>query len=418
MSYRTFVREQPVESAFGVGTTLSTSFGQTYFISLFVPSLVASLPISEAEFGSLYGVGTLLGALLLPFIAAHYDSTPLATYTRRVFWAVGFSALLFALTVHPIMLVVAVAGLRLTGPGLMTHVSNTTMAKGFEKRRGRALGLSSLGYPIGEAILPPVAATLLLFVEWRVLWGLIAALYLFALPWGATWLVARARFESFVATDYDPTKNARKGKLRRAWKLMRSDRRFWWILPTQMLLPMLMTAVFLYQAPLAVSKGWNTTFMASLFSLFALCKAATSIWVGPRIDQHGAISLVGFVAVPVTLGMALISISSHPAAAVGFFILAGITGGTAGNVFTSVWAEFYGPKQLGAIKGLTGSLAVVSSAIGPVIAGGLLGLGVRFDTMLASFAAAILVAAICAGRAASIAAPQPTDHSAPDSNPE
>ena len=73
MSYRTFVREQPIESAFGVGTTLSTSFGQTYFISLFVPSLVVALPISEAEFGSLYGIGTLLGALLLPFIATHYD---------------------------------------------------------------------------------------------------------------------------------------------------------------------------------------------------------------------------------------------------------------------------------------------------------------------------------------------------------
>ncbi len=44
-----------------------------------------------------------------------------------------------------------------------------------------------------------------------------------------------------------------------------------------MLLPMLITAVFLYQAPLAVNKGWNTTFMASLFSVFAICKAGTSI---------------------------------------------------------------------------------------------------------------------------------------------
>ena len=418
MSYHKFIKEQPIEAAFGIGTTFSTSFGQTYFISLFVPSLLAALPITTGEFGTLYGIGTLAGALILPLIAAHYDSTPLALYTRRVFWAVGVSALLLALTVHPIMLVLAVAGLRLTGPGLMTHVSNTTMAKGFEKRRGRALGLSSLGYPLGEAILPPIAAGLLLFVEWRVLWLLIAALYLLALPWGVTWLIGRARFESFVATDYDPTKNARKGKLRRAWKLMRSDQRFWWILPTQMLLPMLMTAVFLYQAPLAVSKGWNTTFMASLFSIFALCKAGTSIWVGPRIDQHGALSMVGFVAVPVTLGMALISISSHPAAAMGFFMLAGLTGGSAGNVFTSVWAEFYGPKQLGAIKGLTGALAVVSSAIGPAIAGALLGLGVGFDTMLAGFAGAILVTAICASRAASIAAPEPTDHSQPGSNPE
>lgn len=399
MSYRAFIRDQPVESAFGIGTTLSTSFGQTYFISLFVPSLVAALPISEAEFGSLYGIGTLLGALLLPFIAAHYDSTPLATYTRRVFWAVGFSALLFALTIHPIMLVVAVAGLRLTCPGLMTHISNTTMAKGFEKRRGRALGLSSLGYPIGEAILPPLAAMLLLFIDWRLLWGLIAALYLLALPWGATWLVSRARFESFVATDYAAMASQRKGKLRRAWKLMCTDSRIWWILPVQVLLPMLMTAVFLYQAPLAASKGWNTTFMASLFSVFAVCKAVTSIWVGPRIDQHGALSLVGLIALPVAMGMGLMATNSHPATAVGFFVLAGITGGTAGNVFSAVWAEMYGTSQLGAIKGLTGSLAVVCSAIGPAIAGGLLAIGTSFETMLASFGVAFVLASIGASRA-------------------
>ncbi len=65
-----------------------------------------------AKFGTLYGIGTLVGAVILPFIASHYDSTPLVIYTRRVFWALGVSALLFALTVHPIMLVMSIAGHR------------------------------------------------------------------------------------------------------------------------------------------------------------------------------------------------------------------------------------------------------------------------------------------------------------------
>ena len=211
--------------------------------------------------------------------------------------------------------------------------------------------------------------------------------------------MGRARFESFVATDYAAGAQQRKGKLRRAWKLLRTDSRMWWILPVQVLLPMLMTAVFLYQAPLAVSKGWNITFMASLFSVFAICKAVTSIWVGPRIDQHGALSLVGLIALPVALGMGLMATSSHPAAAVGFFVLAGLTGGSAGNVFSAVWAEMYGTSQLGAIKGLTGSLAVVCSAIDPAIAGGLLAAGISFETMLGGFALAFVLAALGASRA-------------------
>ncbi len=103
--------------------------------------------------------------------------------------------------------------------------------------------------------------------------------------------------------------------------------------------------------------------------------------------------------------MGLLALGSHPAAAVGFFILAGITGGTAGNVFTAVWAEMYGPSQLGAIKGLTGSLAVVCSAIGPVLAGVLLGTGVSFEMMLTGFALAFGVAALAAKRVSLIAAP-------------
>ena len=399
MSYPRFIREQPIEATFGFGTTLCTSFGQTYFISLFVPSLVAALPIDMGEFGSLYAAGTLLGALLLPFFAAHYDTTPLAPYTRRVFWGLGFASLLLATSVHPAMLLFSIAGLRLGAPGLTTHISNTTMAKGFEKRRGVALGFSSLGFPAGEAILPPATAALLLFVDWRFIWVGVAALYFFALPAAATWLINRARFTSFVAPDFKISPPSARRNLGSAFRLMTTDHRFWWLLPVQMLLPMLMTAAFLYQAPIAESKGWSTAFMASLFTVFAISKAITALFSGQRIDRDGALRLVGWVATPAAAGFVLLAWSNHPAAAIGFFILAGITGGSAGNVLTSIWAEIYGTAQLGAIKGLTSSIAVISSAIGPAIAGLLIQLHVGFPAMLTGFGIATAIGALCAAQA-------------------
>jgi len=402
VSYPRFIREQPIEASFGFGTTLCTSFGQTYFISLFVPALVGILPISIGQFGSIYAAGTLLGAVLLPFFAAHYDSTPLAPYTRRVFWGLGAASLLLATTVHPLMLLFAIAGLRLGAPGLTTHISNTTMAKGFAKRRGIALGFSSLGYPTGEAILPPLTAALLLFVDWRLIWVGVAILYLFALPAAATWLINRARFSTFVAPDFESAKPSARRNLGRAFKLMTTDRRFWWLLPVQMLLPMLMTAAFLYQAAIAESKGWSTSFMASLFTVFALSKAITALISGHRIDRVGAIRLVGWVAMPAAAGFIILAWSNHPAAAIAFFALVGLTGGSAGNVLTSIWAEIYGTKQLGAIKGLTSSLAVISSALGPAIAGLLIQLEVGFTPMLTGFGILIALGAICAQNAARI----------------
>ncbi|WP_221032993.1 MFS transporter [Actomonas aquatica] len=397
MGYLRFIREQPVEATFGFGTTLFTSVGQTFFISMFVPSLVAALPLTEGQFGTVYAAGTLVGALILPFAAAHYDTTPLAPYTRRVFFALGLSALVMAFVVHPAILFLAVVGLRLCGPGLVTHIANTTMAKGFERRRGLALGLTSLGYPLGEGILPPLAAALLIWIDWRFMWIALGLFYLTVLPWAATRLIARARFETFVASDLTTgPKPSTRRQLIAAFKLMGTDARFWWMLPVQVLLPMLITAAFLYQGPIAVSKGWSTTFMASLFTLFACFRAGTSLTSGHRIDRVGAIRLAPWVAVPVTLAFLLLAWGTHPAAGIGFFVLTGLTAGSSGNVLTAIWAELYGPAQLGTIKGLTGALAVFSSAAGPAIAGILLELGVGYPAMLTGFAIATALAALSA----------------------
>ncbi len=397
MGYLRFIREQPVEAAFGVGTTLFTSVGQTFFISLFVPSLVAVLPLNEGQFGTLYAAGTLVGALILPFAAAHYDTTPLAPYTRRVFMGLGTAALLLAASWHAAVVFVAVAGLRLCGPGLVTHVANTTMAKGFERRRGLALGLTSLGYPLGEGLLPPLTAALLLLIDWRFIWVAVGLFYVLVLPWASIRLIRRARFETFVATDLPSgPKRSTWNQLRSGFKLMAGDARFWWMLPVQVLLPMLITAAFLYQAPIAATKGWSLTFMASLFTLFAICRALTSLTSGHRIDKLGAIRLAPWVALPVTLGFLLLAWGTHPAWGLGFFLLTGLTAGSSGNVLTAIWAELYGPEQLGTIKGLTGSLAVFSSAAGPALAGTLLQLGVSYPVMLTGFALATACASLSA----------------------
>lgn len=391
------MREQPVEAGFGFGATFFTSSGQTFFISLFVPSLVIALPLTEGQFGTVYGMGTLIGAAILPFIAARYDTTPLASYTRWVLWGMGGAALLMACTFHPLMLMLAVTGLRLTGPGLITHIAHTTMAKGFEKRRGVALGISALGYAGGEALLPPLVAALLLWFSWQSIWAAIAVLYLFFLPWAATALIRRARFETFVARDFNSASTPpARGHLRRSFRTMSAERRFWWLLPTQMLIPMLMTAVFLYQAPIALSKGWSLSYMASLFTAFAICRAGTTLVAGRRIDRVGALSMAPWVPLPAAAALGLLAWIDTPLIGLVAFCLIGLTFGAASSAFTAMWAEIYGNEQLGAIKGMTGSLAVFSSAAGPVIAGLLLEAGVGFPAMLTGFAIALGLASVSA----------------------
>ena len=65
--------------------------------------------------------------------------------------------------------------LRLAGQGLSSHTAQTTMARYYDRERGKALSISGLGYPLGEAVLPSIIAGLLLVFHWRATWALIAA---------------------------------------------------------------------------------------------------------------------------------------------------------------------------------------------------------------------------------------------------
>ena len=55
--------------------------------------------------------------------------------------------------------------------------------------------------------------------------------------------------------------------------------------------------------------------------------------------------------------------------------LLGVTNGLANVIISSLWAEIYGVNYLGAIKALTGSLIVFSTALATAVFGFLIDLG-------------------------------------------
>ena len=76
-SYWNFLSTYRTLLGFCLVTALSSSFGQTFFISLFLPFFVRDFGITEGDFGLLYGACTLASALCLPFLGARIDVLPL-----------------------------------------------------------------------------------------------------------------------------------------------------------------------------------------------------------------------------------------------------------------------------------------------------------------------------------------------------
>jgi MFS family permease len=361
---------------FGLLTALSTSFGQTFFIALFLPHFQQSFSLSKSDFGLLYGVGTLLSALSLPWLGSRIDTANLPRYTGATLAGLAAACLLMALSPHFLALGLAILGVRLMGHGLLAHISQTVMAREFGANRGKALGIAGLGYPLGEALLPITFTLLLRALGWREAWLLVAVFIAgVLLPLVLRLLrAAPAPPVSELPGGAEVAPFSRKQILR--------DPRLYLTLPAVLVLPFVLTGLFLFQAPLAESKGWAYEWMAAAFAGFAISRAVCSLLSGPLIDRFSATRLLPFYMAPLVAGIAVLIVGQSPWAAFIYMILVGATTGASSNIASAVWAEFYGAANVGTVRSVSAALAVLSTAASPALMGWMFHLGATFDDML------------------------------------
>src|SRR5690606_23446686 len=82
-----------------------------------------------------------------------------------------------------LMLIVAIAGLRFFGQGMLSHVTMTTMSRWFNRFRGRALSFAGLGVTSGEAVMPFTITLAIGAFGWREVWvGTALALLAVSIP--------------------------------------------------------------------------------------------------------------------------------------------------------------------------------------------------------------------------------------------
>ena len=147
--------------AFGFLAAFASSYGQTYFIGIFGPAIQSEFGLSHTAWGTIYMLGTLGSAILLPWTGKQIDRLDLRLYTSLVGLLAVVACVVTALAINPLMLVVAIFLLRQSGQGLMSHVGITSMARYFDTGRGRAIALATMGFAAGEAFLPFVAVLMI-----------------------------------------------------------------------------------------------------------------------------------------------------------------------------------------------------------------------------------------------------------------
>jgi len=392
-NYAQFIRDNRRLLAFGMFMTFFSSFGQTFLISLFAPSFDADLGLSAAAFGGLYSLATLCSTGALPFVGRFIDDIPVRRYALTVACGLGIGCLVMSVIQSAWQLFACLLLLRLTGQGLCGHTASTTMARSFTTHRGKALSVSSTGFAIGEGALPAIVVTLIAAVGWRSVWTIqTACVGLILFPA----ILGLLRHSDGDAPPREPKANDASDAAEKEWTRghVLRDPRFYLLLPSILVLPIAVTGLIIHQASLAEFKGWTLETMALGFVGFAIARILSSLAIGPAIDRYGAARLFPFLTLPMAVGMGVLLISDHVIAAGVYLALTGLCLGMKGSATSSLWAELYGVRHLGAIKSLGGSLAVFGTSLSPASFGWLLDRGLGFPALLLGNIALIGVACV------------------------
>lgn len=394
MSYLTFVLQERKLLSFGISLTFFSSFGQTFLISLFVPFFLDAFVLSNAGFGTMYSLATLVSAAALPWLGQWIDRIPLRWYSTAVGVGLLSASLIVMISWHIAVLFVGIIMLRLAGQGLSGHTAQTSMARFYDGERGKALSVSSLGYPLGEAILPVIIAGLLAWFHWRTTWGLIAifiAVILFPLVYILIGRDSKGR-ESPV-NESDDTSSARDN-----YATIFNHPGIWYVIPAVLIPPFWVTGLFLYQVSIASELGWTAALIATAFISFAICRIVGSVFIGPAIDKFSAQALFPFYLLPMAIGLAIPVFFSANIAAFVYMGLLGVTMGIGGNIKSALWAELFGTSMIGTVRSLFASMMVLSTALSPFLVGFLLDLKTPMEYIFIAGVLSTLIAGILAFR--------------------
>jgi predicted MFS family arabinose efflux permease len=352
---------------FGFIFTFFSSFGQSFFLGLFNSSIRDALSITHGQFGSIYASATLLSSFILVWIGKKIDDINILKFASYVVALLAISCFLFSKISSVVFLFFSIFLMRLSGQGLMSHTATTTIARFFEKSRGRALSATWLGLSLAEFILPLLIIFLLTFVDWRNIWIVISILVIVVLPIISFSLVKNIKLDSRESSSIKKVETKKIKQWKRSEVL--KDYRFYIVCLSMLAMPSIATGTFVYQSFIVSSKNWGPYVIAQSFMVYSILSVITLFLSGFLIDKFSSRKLLIYMNIPLLFSAFVLYYFKTPMSSFFFLGLIGVSNGLANVLGSATWAEVYGVKYIGSIKALTTALMVFSTAFGTAFFG-------------------------------------------------
>ncbi|WP_371224824.1 MFS transporter [Roseovarius sp. 2305UL8-3] len=398
MTILAFLRENAPWLSAGMLLTFLSSFGQTFFISIFAGEIREGFQISHGQWGGIYALGTTASAMVMVWAGGLTDRFRVRALGAIILIMLMASCLFMALNPVWWLLPLVIFCLRFTGQGMTSHIAVVAMGRWFIASRGKALSVATLGFAVGEAVLPLIFVALMAIYDWRMLWGVAAMIAVLGIPVLLALLRQERTPQSMAQSDQSLGMDARH------WTRNETFRTplFWFMVPALLGPGAFNTAFFFHQVHFAEIKAITHVEFVAMFPFYTVVGIIAMVLSGWALDKFGTPRLIPWFQLPMVASFAVFAYANSTfGMLLGFFFLA-ITTGANTTLPNAFWAEFFGTRHLGSIKAMAAAVMVLGSAIGPGVTGMGIDLGMGIETqylwVAAYFVFATVMMAIGVGR--------------------
>lgn len=359
-------------------TMIGTGPGQSHLVGLYFDSISSEMTFSfgpswlldnrQTAIAFAYGIATFFAAFFLPQMGRIVDRYGPMVMLCAVLVCLSATALMFMFVTDWLTIALVFGLLRFLGQGSIMLACVNLVSQWFDRRRGFALGIMSLGFPLSMALHPPICQWMIDDIGWRSswLWLSISTLILF-LPFVILFIHNRPE-QLGLRPDGDICQKTSLNV--EVWGLTRKEAvrspAFYIIASGLFSLSMLVTTLHVFFKSILTEHGIEPQTATMMFTVSGITAAVSMPIVGHMLDKFPTERM--FCGGLIVMVASLVSVTYVDGlfSAVVFALIFGLNNGVTMTFFGFMWPKYFGRRHLGSIQGLGQMVGIVGASLGAI----------------------------------------------------
>ncbi|MGB6837329.1 MAG: MFS transporter [Dehalococcoidia bacterium] len=365
-----------------VGVAAVTAFSHVSFfnpvLGVFVQPLSEEFGWSRATIAAAITIGSVGGAIASPLIGPLLDrgASRLVIAAGGALMGVCLLAVAFTPSVWWFYLFYSVG--RATAVGITSLGVTVVISNWFVRNRGVALGITLLGSRAAMALLPLSAQLIILAVSWRAAFGMLGVMVLCLAVLPSLRFLRHRPEDMGLLPDGLPdrasagdTDEPAQDDLEEEWTLREAARTpaLWLLTLATSQIFLVGGAVNLHQMPHLVDQGLSSTVAVGVISTFAVFGGIGGVLSGLIQRRLGARWTLAASLVGTASGLVVLINADNVGLAYFYGVWYGLAFGSMVTMMMVVYAEYFGRRSLGSIRGAVAPIQMAFNAVGPLLAG-------------------------------------------------